>query len=278
MPHDRIEILADLHTHTVHSHGRGTVEENVLAARARGLKAVGITDHGPASLFGVGVRDLSVYDEISHETKECTLKYQDIEVLTGAEANIVSLGGDLDVPDEVLSRLDVVLAGLHVMISGNTLSDTWALACRNFIARYSAIIRRRARVENTKALVEAVMRHPIDVVTHPGLHVSIDTEELALACARAGTALEINGGHPHMEEAFIHVARKQGVDFCISSDAHEPARVGDFGRAIELAERAGLDAARIVNASGYRQTRGSSGGVTGGGKRPHNNHGFIWGR
>lgn len=272
-----MEIVADLHTHTLHSHGRGTVKDNVLAARARGLKAVAITDHGPANLFGVGVESLSTYDEIYRETRECALECQDIQVLAGAEANIVTAGGDLDVPDDVLRRLDIVLAGLHIMIFGGTLYDTWVLACRNFVARHSSAIRRRARVANTKAIVEAVMKHPIDVVTHPGLHVSIDTEELASACAKAGTALEINGGHPHMNEDFIRIARKQGVDFCISSDAHEPERVGDFKLALDLAERAGLGPEMIVNASGYRGPQRWSGGVTGGRKWTHNNHGSVRG-
>ena len=53
-----VRVFADYHTHTVLSHGTGTVADNARAAAAKGLLAVGIADHGPANWFGVGVHDL----------------------------------------------------------------------------------------------------------------------------------------------------------------------------------------------------------------------------
>ncbi len=62
-----MELVADYHTHTVHSHGTGTVAENVIAAQCRGLAAVAITDHGPANLFGLGVKAPEVLFSIQKE-------------------------------------------------------------------------------------------------------------------------------------------------------------------------------------------------------------------
>ena len=54
-----IKLVADYHTHTLYSHGKGTIIDNVLAAREKGLKAIAITDHGFNHLtFGVKKRKL----------------------------------------------------------------------------------------------------------------------------------------------------------------------------------------------------------------------------
>ena len=41
-----MEILADYHTHTVYSHGKGSIEDNVKVAISKGIKTIGISDHG----------------------------------------------------------------------------------------------------------------------------------------------------------------------------------------------------------------------------------------
>ncbi len=251
-----IHVFADYHTHTRFSHGTGTVADNVRAAAEKGLEAVAITDHGPANLFGLGVRALSAFDEIAREVERCRAAFPAVRVLAGVEANIVSMRGELDVPRRILKAMDIVLAGHHLLIRGKTLSDSWKLSMRNLVARHSGLAARRARVDNTKALVEAIKVNRIDVVTHPGLRVPIDTEELARECANVGTALEINAKHAHLDVEFIKVAAREGASFCINSDAHSPREVGEFGRALEIATRAGLDANRIINAR--RQDTGGS--------------------
>lgn len=243
-----MRVFADYHTHTRFSHGTGTVRENVRVAAEKGLEAVAITDHGPANLFGLGVRDLATFDEIEGQVRECRAAFPDVKVLMGVEANIISTDGDLDVPADVLRRMDVVLVGHHLMVRGKTLSDSWKLSVRNLLGRRSRSFARRARVDNTKSLIEAIRGNRVDIVTHPGLHVSIDTEELARECARVDTALEINAKHAHLDVEFVKTAAAQGANFCIDSDAHSPDEVGDFGRALEVARRAGLDTDRIINA------------------------------
>ncbi len=242
-----MRVFADYHTHTRFSHGKGTVMDNVRAAARKGLEAVAITDHGPANLFGLGVRSLAAFDDIAEEVEKARAAFPGVRVLMGVEANIIDTHGGLDVPADVLERMNIVLAGHHLMVRGRTVSDSWKLAGRNFVARWSRSLAERARVDNTKSLIEAVRRNRVDVVTHPGLHVSIDTEELARECARVGTALEINAKHAHLDVEFVKVAARQGASFCIDSDAHSPDQVGEFGRALEVAIRAGLDPERIIN-------------------------------
>ncbi len=244
-----MKLFADYHTHTRYSHGTGAVEDNVLAARAKGLKQVAISDHGPATLFGVGVKNLAAFGKIREEVRDCNDRYPDINVLTGVEANVIGVDGALDVPGPVLEELDIVLAGLHVTVMPASLADGFKLGLLNALRSLDSQLGRLARNLNTKALVEAVYRFPIDIVTHPGLRLSIDTRELARACAKNGTAMEINTGHGQTTVEFIQTAAREGVDFAISSDAHQPSRVGDLQAGLELARQAGLPAERIINAA-----------------------------
>lgn len=243
-----MELVADYHTHTIHSHGIGTVEENVLAARECGLTAVAITDHGPANLFNVGVKRPEVLLAIRKEAQRVEEEQPGIQVLAGVEANVVSADGDLDVPEDILRDLDVVLVGLHPLVHYRKPADALRLGLVNLAGRASPAIGRRSREVNTRAVEEAVLRHEVDIVSHPGLNVSIDTARLAATCAAAGTALEISAGHPYMTPAFVDAARSAGAVFAISSDAHRPEDVGDLERGIAVAEAAGLPAALVLNA------------------------------
>lgn len=240
-------IVADYHTHTRYSHGESTVLENVRAAREKGLRRVAISDHGPGSLFGVGVESLATFDAIRKEVEEAQQLYPDVEVLLGVEANVLSVDGRLDIPLEMQSQFDVVLVGLHPLVRWEPLRDGAALIWRNVMGARCKARADEARWLNTQALVNAVLKNRVHAVTHPGYRLPIDTALLAQACARAGCALEINASHPHTTEAYIRIAKEHGARFILGSDAHSARRVGDLGRAAALARRAGLRAADIVN-------------------------------
>ncbi|HHW42993.1 MAG TPA: PHP domain-containing protein [Desulfotomaculum sp.] len=102
-----MELQADLHTHTIASgHAFSTVKEMASAAAAAGLQLLGIADHGvnmpgaPHEYYFSQL--LTLPDEI-----------EGIHILKGVEANIIDSNGNLDMPVEILSRLDLVLAGFH---------------------------------------------------------------------------------------------------------------------------------------------------------------------
>jgi putative hydrolase len=247
-----LKLFADYHTHTKYSHGSGSVGENIKTARERGLEQVAITDHGPANPV-LGIRRSGVLLDIKKEVSYYNNRYDDIKVLTGVEANIVGSDGRLDIPQSILNQLDIVLAGLHRF--------TWCTDWRAGITMYlenpfskaklggfSKRLAQKARLHNTKAVIEAVYRYDIDIITHPGLHMSIDTYELARACAKRGTALEINAAHGTIMTEFARAAASQGVSFAIDSDAHHPRDVGRLERGLAVANKLGLGPERIINA------------------------------
>jgi len=249
------EVFADYHTHTVYSHGKGTIEDNLLAAREKGLSEVAITDHGPAGL-GIGVRELKTFAVIKARAAHYNRLFADIRVLAGVEANVIAVDGRLDVPKRVLKDLDLRVAGLHWQIKPASVADGLDLVLNNLVlAKLSRRMRRRARLINTKAIVEAINRYDLDIISHPGLKMDIDTHELARAAARRGTALEISAGHPYMTVDFIRIGLREGVKFSIDSDAHLPANVGRLAPGIRLAERAGVTADDLINARPIRSLR-----------------------
>lgn len=241
-------ILADYHTHTRHSHGAGTVLDNVRAAYARGLKQIGIADHGPANLFGVGVASLATFDDIRQEVDGAQALYPDVKVFLGAEANVVSEDGEIDIPSWLQEELDIVLVGLHPLVRWRPPATGVSLVGHNLFAAWTGRGRKRARERNTRAIVNAVLKNRVHVVTHPGYRLPIDTRELARACAKTGCAMEINAGHDHTTVEFIRIAREEGARFVLGSDAHSPERVGDLAKAALLAQEAGLSPDEIVNA------------------------------
>lgn len=244
-----MKLFADYHTHTVYSHGRGSVADNVLAARAAGLTEVAVTDHGPGSLPWIGVRKLEDFEAISAEAASLTALLSGMRVLSGVEANVISADGTLDVSPSVIADLDILLAGLHPTAIPASLGDAWKFIGLNGLRRLSSGLARRARLENTKALVECVYHYDVDIVTHPGLQLPIDTGELARAAAARDTALEINCSHGHMTAEFVRVAAKAGAHFAINSDAHRPQDVGRLQRGLSIARQAGLRADQVINAA-----------------------------
>ncbi len=240
-------VIADYHTHTKYSHGTGTIYDNAKVAKERRLEILGIADHGPANWGHIGSTDLKVFEKIIEETKKVQQEISGIRILSGTEANIVSFQGDLDIPLELQKRLDQVLAGFHVTICPKSLRDGVQFMSSWILSRLSPRERQIARNNNTKAVISAVFRNEIDIITHPGLNISIDTPELARACVKKGTALEINTLHGIKSVDFIEIAAREGVKFAIGSDAHQPERVGSLSSGVAAAQKAGLKPEQVLN-------------------------------
>jgi putative hydrolase len=241
-----LDFFADYHTHTKFSHGKGTVEDNVRAALAKGLKKIAISDHGPA-LFALGVQSPDTFLEIKREVEKCKKKYPGIDVLTGVEANVVSLKGELDLPKKILDQLDLVMVGLHPLTIPLDFKEGGSLLFHYWGGKCSKRLKKKSRILNTKVLLETVYKNKVDVITHPGHKMSIDTKELARACVKTNTALEINAKHSDWQRDFIETAKRTGVKFVLGSDAHSPAEVGELEAALRLTEAAGLGPEQVLN-------------------------------
>lgn len=240
-----MNIIGDYHTHTLYSHGKGTIMENVLAAKRKGLKKIVIADHGPGHIgFGVKIHD---FLKMKEEINKINDKIEDIEVLMGIEANIVGVDGSIDVPEKYLDIFDIILAGFHYGVKPRSIRDFYKLFFTNTLGKVSKSWWDKSRDMNTRAMIKAIEKYPIKIITHPGAKIPMDAGRLAKAAAKTDTWLEINSSHGYLTKEFIQIAKKYPVKFVINSDAHHPERVGDFKKGIHIAKEAGLDERDIIN-------------------------------
>ncbi|WP_432667591.1 PHP domain-containing protein [Wukongibacter baidiensis] len=243
---DFMKIFADYHTHTIYSgDAKGTIEENVEAAKKKGLREIAITDHGPKHI-GYGVKKKNI-KKMRKEIDELNRINPDIEVKFGLEANIIGTDGKIDVDEEIKKELDILLAGFHFGSIPDKLIEGTKVQIYNVLSPLLPSIERKSRVINTKSVVEALSKYDIDILTHPGAKASIDTKEVARAAVKNDTALEINSSHGHLTVEYIKVAMKEGAKFVINSDAHRPEDIGNVEKGINRALQAGLNVDSIIN-------------------------------
>ena len=239
------EVVCDLHTHTRFSHGRGSIEDNVKVAVAKGLKTIGISDHGPGHIgFGVSRKKLA---EMKAEISRLRSVYKDIEILFGVEANILLPEKRLDVMREDYDYFDYICAGWHFGAI-DRLTPEWISGSFSNFARGSYKRATRRQIErNTDAFAAVVKAGGIKFLTHPGQSAPIDLIEIAAVCAREGTLLEISTNHMTLTPKVLEEMALEGARFIISSDAHRPERVGDFHLAEKLLNEADIDPACVEN-------------------------------
>ncbi len=238
----RALLRGDLHSHTDWSDGGSPIDEMARAAAWRGREYQAITDHSPR---------LTVANGLSRERLEVQLEViADVNVsdpgvtlLTGIEVDILDDGG-LDQDDDLLGRLDVVVASVHSKLR----MDSAAM---------------------TRRMVAAVSNPHTDVLGHcTGRLVEgsrgtrkqsqFDAEQVFRACADHGVAVEINSRTERQDppDELIDLANELGCLFSIDTDAHAPGQLDFLDHGAERAAARGLDPDRIVTTWPLERLRG----------------------
>lgn len=243
-----MKINFDMHTHTVYSHGKGTIEDNALSAKEKGLYGIAITDHGfshPA--FGMKRK------KVDQMREECRLAEQKagVKVVLGIESNIRGRDGTIDVIPSDYQNLGVLLAGVHKFVFFNGIKDYYSMLIKNMLHdKFKFKATDKLIKYNTECYVNAVKNNPIDVLTHIGYGCVCDAVEVAKAAADYGTLIEISTKKSHLtDEEWVKVI-DTGVNFVINSDAHSVDRIGDVALAEDLFKRVNFPMDRILNIDG----------------------------
>lgn len=240
----------DYHTHTIYSHGKGSVEDNVLAALSRGLKQIAITDHGFRHIT-YEVRRMD-WPYVIRDVEEVRKKYPEIEIFLGIESNFTSIDGNIDVLPSDMRYLDIVVCGYHKLVKPSRPRDIFKLYLPNFVLDALGKTSAAQTARNTDAYIKALGKYDIDIISHINHGAQVDARAVAEAAASFGTYVELNcknmhGGQASMTDEELKEVLKTDVEFIVDSDAHAPDKVGRFERAIEIIDRVGIPYERIAN-------------------------------
>jgi DNA polymerase (family 10) len=223
------DIQGDLHMHTTWSDGALSTEAMVDAARGQGYRYVAITDHSKSLGVAGG---LSNEDLLRHaqEIHELDRKLPDFRVLAGTEVDIRA-DGTLDYPDEILAKLDFVVASVH---SGF-----------------------RQDIETmTQRVIRAIRNPHVRVIGHPTGRLigdrdsfELDFDAVMAEAARAGTCLEVNAHYYRLDlnDVLCRKARETGVRVVISTDSHNAENLQNLPYGVATAQRGWLGPDNVLN-------------------------------
>lgn len=220
------DMKGDLHMHTNASDGLADLVTMVDACAAKGYRYCLITDHSQSLKIAHGLeveRLLARGEEIAALNRTRT----DIRVLWGTECDILT-DGSLDYPDEVLARLDLVIASVHSAFGKDPTGRT----------------------------IKALANPHVDIIGHPTGRVitareafDLDVDAVARAAAQYGKALEINSFADRLDlcDHDCRRARDLGAKIAINTDAHAPEHLEQMKLGVITARRGWLETRDVIN-------------------------------
>lgn len=224
-----MNIELDVHTHTIASgHAFSTLQEMAKAAADKGLKLLGITEHSssiPGACNPIYFRNLHVVPR----------QMYGIELLLGAEINILDTNGNIDMDEFYLKMLDIRIAGIH-----------------------SLCYTRGTIEENTQGMINVISNPYINIISHPGDGTAkLNFEPLVIASKENNTLLEINNSslkpcrnkpdarNNNLE--ILSLCKKYEVPVILGSDAHISFDIATYNYALELIKETGFPEELIMN-------------------------------
>ncbi len=224
-----MKALIDLHCHSISSgHAYSTIEELAKKANDKGLRAMGVADHAPSMPASPHIYYFS----------NSTVLPKDINgtiILRGVEANIMDFNGKIDMPEDVLEKLDYAIASLHPpCIDPGTIE------------------------ENTNAIVNAIKNPYVKIIGHPDdSRYPLNYEKVVKTAKEYGVALEINNsslrpisfreGAWENVKAFLKLCKQYKAKVILSSDAHFSDDVGEFPNSETIIEEVNFPKELVIN-------------------------------
>jgi len=224
------DIRGVFHVHTTFSDGSATPAEMAEAARSRGWRYLGVSDHSRTAVYARGLR-LETVIEQRREIERLNAADSGFTLFAAIECDILP-DGSLDYPDEVLAEFDFVIASVH-----------------------SAF--RQSEADMTRRIVKAMENRYVGILGHPTGRILLardgyagDLGAVIAAAATTGTVIEINAS-PYrldLDWRWCRKAKDAGVVLAINPDAHAPAELDYVRYGVAVARKGWLTAADIVNA------------------------------
>ena len=220
------DMQADLHIHSKYSDGQLTVAEMAQALQEFGYHFMAITDHSQSAFYANGLDRDRLFKQID-EVRELNEKNPDFTILAGTEVDILP-NGDLDFPDDLLEKLDFVVASIHSAFT----------------------------TDPTNRTLNAMRNPYVDVIGHPsGRLISrregfqLDYDAIFETALSTGTALEVNAYWDRLDLSDIRIqqAVSKGVKISINTDSHHTHHLGMMRFGIATARRGWATPNDVIN-------------------------------
>ncbi|MCU0642749.1 MAG: DNA polymerase/3'-5' exonuclease PolX [bacterium] len=224
------DIQGDLHVHSNYSDGHASIQAMAVAAQKLGYKYIAICDHSLSAKYAQGLSIDTLLKQIN-EIDELNQELTNFQILKGIEVDILS-DGSLDYPDEILSKLDIVVASIHTAFTKSP----------------------------TERILTAMENPLVDIIGHPtGRLISqrqgyeIDLNNIFKKAQEIGTAFEINSYPDRLDLSDVNakLAAEYGIMLAINTDAHELENLNLIKFGVATARRAWLASKNILNCLDY---------------------------
>ncbi|MDG6243339.1 MAG: DNA polymerase/3'-5' exonuclease PolX [Methanolobus sp.] len=229
------DIKGDLHIHSNWSDGVNSIEELVQAAIQRGYEYIAITDHSPSTGIANGLSERRLLEHIE-EIEHLQEIYDDIRIFSGTECD-VRTDGKLDYSNDILERLDIVIAAVH-----------------------SGLEQDRAKM--TRRIIAALENEHVDILAHPTGRkfgrrpaYDLDMDRIMTVAKEKGKALEINSSPWRLDLDDINArkAKEHGVMIAISTDTHTIEHFDNISFGIDVARRSWIEPDDVLNAMNLKE-------------------------
>ena len=239
LPHlvDLQDLKGDLHAHTRATDGRNSLPEMAEAARLRGLRYFAITDHSRRLTMAKGLDSTRLLQQME-DIDQLNATLSGVTILKGIEVDILE-DGSLDLPDEVLGRLDLVVGAVH--------------------SRFNLSNRRQ-----TERIMKA-MDHPhFSILAHPSGRLigrrepyEVDMLRIIRKARERRCFLEINAHPERLDLTDIHcrMAKEEGVLLAVNTDAHSMLDLENARFGVGQARRGWLERTDVLNTRAYAELR-----------------------
>ena len=229
----REALKGDCHLHSTWSDGGAPIEAMATTAMAIGHEYMVQTDHSARLTVAHGLDEVRLaeqLDQIAEVNAVIADAGHDFRILCGMEVDIL-VDGSLDLSDEMLERLDVVVASVHSKL-------------------------RMDRQQMTERMVMAVASPHVDILGHcTGRMIGrrppseFDADYVFAACAQFNTAVEINCRPERLDppRELLRRAMDHGCWFAIDSDAHATGQLEWQPHGCDRAAECGVPLDRVIN-------------------------------